>query len=81
MLGSAISMLGSHIPDPALSGVAELNSLQDEDREQKALPTVPKEGSVIDGSTYVVQSTGSGRNESWLQSSNQRRPHASPPGG
>ena len=35
----------------------------------RALPT--RCGSrcfVIDGSTYVVQSTGSGRNESWLQS-------------
>ena len=33
----------------------------------RVLPGVAS-GAVIDGSTYVVQSTGSGRNESWLQS-------------
>ena len=33
----------------------------------RVLPAVDA-GAVIDGSTYVVQSTGSGRNESWLQS-------------
>ncbi|MGB5295926.1 MAG: TonB-dependent receptor, partial [Thermoanaerobaculia bacterium] len=32
----------------------------------RVLPGVAA-GSTIDGSTYVVQSTGSGRNESWLQ--------------
>jgi len=33
----------------------------------RVLPGVSS-GAVIDGSTYVIQSTGSGRNDSWLQS-------------